>query len=87
MLFNHHGVIIEPSVTRNGDMFVARVSILEEDGEATSLGELGRFANRQSAFAFAIRCATAFLDDLPTPLPPCNVRAAKKTNSPLHRVD
>ncbi|MEM5383174.1 hypothetical protein VSR68_06155 [Paraburkholderia phymatum] len=84
MLLNHHGVVIEPSVTRSGNMFVARVSILEEDGEATSLGELGRFANRQSAFAFAIRCATAFLDDQPTPVPPCEVRVA--TNSPPHRV-
>ncbi|WP_087737949.1 hypothetical protein [Paraburkholderia piptadeniae] len=87
MHFNHHGVVIKPSVTRSGNMFVARVSILEEDGEATSLGELGRFANRQSAFEFAIRCATAFLEDQPTPMPPCKVRVAENTNSPLHRVD
>ena len=51
MLFYHHGVAIQPSVLRRGNTFVARVSILEEDGEATSLGDLGHFANRRSAFA------------------------------------
>ncbi|MEM5440058.1 hypothetical protein [Paraburkholderia diazotrophica] len=73
MLVSHHGVVIKPSVFRNGNLFVARASILEEDGEATSLGDLGHFANRQSAFAFAIRYATAFVDNEPTPKPPCNV--------------
>jgi hypothetical protein len=71
MLFYHHGVAIQPSVTQSGNTFVARVSILEEDGEATSLGDLGRFANRQSAFAFAVRCGTAFADGEPMPRPPC----------------
>jgi len=52
---------------------VSRVSILEEDGEATSLGDLGYFANRQSALAFAMRCATAFADDEPLPKPPCEI--------------
>jgi hypothetical protein len=65
MLFYHNGVAIQPSVTRSGNTFVARVCILEEDGEATSLGELGYFANRQSAFAFAVRCGTAFVDEKP----------------------
>jgi len=46
---------------------------LEEDGEATSLGDLGYFANRQSALAFASRCATAFADDEPMPKPPCQI--------------
>ncbi|QYD67061.1 hypothetical protein KZJ38_11630 [Paraburkholderia edwinii] len=74
MLFYHHGVAIQPSVTKTGHTFVARVSILEEDGEATSLGNLGYFANRQSAFAFAVRCGTAFVDDEPMPAPPCKLR-------------
>ncbi|CAD6561310.1 hypothetical protein LMG24235_07268 [Paraburkholderia sabiae] len=59
MLVYHHGVAIQPSVTRSGNTFVARVCILEEDGEATSLGDLGHFANSQSAFAFAVRCGAA----------------------------
>src|SRR6516225_7641564 len=67
MHFYHHGVAIEPSVATDGNTFVARVSILEEDGEATSLGDLGYFANRQSAFTFAVRCGTAFVDDEPMP--------------------
>ena len=74
MHFYHHGVAIQPSVSRSGNTFVARVSILEEDGAATSLGNLGHFANRESAFAFAVRCGTAFVDDEPMPLPPCNIR-------------
>lgn len=45
MLVYHHGVAIQPSVAKSGSTFVARVSILEEDGEATSLGDLGYFAN------------------------------------------
>jgi hypothetical protein len=70
MYFVHHGVAILPSVSRAGNTFVARVSILEEDGEATSLGDLGQFANRESAFAFAVLCGTAFADDEPLPRPP-----------------
>ncbi|MGT2477609.1 hypothetical protein [Paraburkholderia terrae] len=72
MLFYHHGVAIQPSVARSGNTFVARASILEDDGEATSLGDLGYFANRQSAFAFAVRCTTAFVDDEPLPRAPCH---------------
>ncbi|MGT2477619.1 hypothetical protein [Paraburkholderia terrae] len=74
MHFYHQGVAIQPSVARNGNTFVARVSILEEDGEATSLGDLGNFANRQSALAFAARCGTAFVDEEPMPRPPCNIQ-------------
>jgi hypothetical protein len=76
MLFYHHGVAIQPSVTKSGHAFVARVSILREDGQANSLGDLGYFANRQSAFAFAARCGTAFVDDQPMPKPPCKLRHA-----------
>lgn len=77
MHFYHQGVAIQPSVARSGNTFVARVSILEEDGEATSLGDLGCFANRLSALAFAARCGTAFVDDEPMPRPPCNVQLAE----------
>lgn len=71
MYFVHHGVAIQPSVFKAGNTFVARVSILEEDGETTSLGDLGHFANRESAFAFAVRCGTAIADEEPLPKPPC----------------
>jgi hypothetical protein len=70
VLIYHRGVPIEPSVVKNGNTFVAHVSILEEDGESTSLGNLGHFANRQSAVAFAIRCGAAFVDEAPMPKPP-----------------
>ncbi|OUL75674.1 hypothetical protein CA601_41725, partial [Paraburkholderia hospita] len=61
-------------VARSGNTFVARVSVLDEEGEATSLGDLGHFANLQSAFAFAARCGTAFADDEPLPRAPCHIR-------------
>jgi hypothetical protein len=77
MHFYHQGVAIQPSVARSGNTYVARVSILEEDGDATSLGDLGHFANQQSAFAFAVRCGTAFVDDEAMPLPPCSIRSAR----------
>jgi len=70
MVFYHHGAAIQPSVTRLGNTFLARVSILEEDGEATSLGNLGQFANRDCAFEFAVRSATAFVDGEPLPRSP-----------------
>jgi len=73
MLFYHRGKAVQTSAAKGGRLFVSRVSILEEDGEATSLGDLGYFANRQSALAFAMRCATAFADDEPMPKPPCEV--------------
>ncbi|MBB5423193.1 hypothetical protein HDG40_001335 [Paraburkholderia sp. JPY158] len=73
MLFYHRGKAVQTSAAKRGLLFVSRVSILEEDGEATSLGDLGYFANRQSALAFAMRCATAFADDEPMPKPPCEI--------------
>ena len=82
MLFYHHGVAIQPSVAKRGNTFVARVSILEEDGEATSLGDLGHFANRQSAFAFAVRCGTAFADEEPMPRAPCVFTDMRTQNVP-----
>ena len=77
MHFIHRGIPINPSVTKRGHAFVARVSILEEDGGATSFGDLGHFANRESAFAFAVRCGTAFVDGKPMPFPPCNAGIEK----------
>jgi hypothetical protein len=74
MYFVHRGVAIQPSASRAGNTFVAWVSILDEDGATTSLGDLGYFANRESAFAFAVRCDTAFADQEPLPKPPCTVR-------------
>nr|WP_087740001.1 hypothetical protein [Paraburkholderia piptadeniae] len=49
--------------------FVARISILGGDGATTSLGDLGHFANRESAFASAARCGTAFVDEELLPKP------------------
>lgn len=74
MLFYHRGIAAQTSAAKRGRLFVSRVSILEEDGEATSLGDLGHFANRQAALAFAVLCATAFADDQPMPKPPCEIR-------------
>ena len=73
MLFYHQGIAVQPSVVKTGGLFVARVSIIEEDGEATTLGDLGHFANRRSALAFAVRCGTAFADNQPMPRPPCEI--------------
>jgi hypothetical protein len=70
VIFYHHGAAIQPSVVREGNLFLARVCILAEGGEATSLGDLGPFANRISAFDFAIRCASAFVDGVPLPRSP-----------------
>jgi hypothetical protein len=58
MVLYHRGAAIQPSVTREGNAFVARAVILEEDGEATSLGMLGQFASQNSAYEFALRSAT-----------------------------
>jgi len=87
MHFYHHGVAIQPSVARSGNTFVARVAILEEDGEATSLGDLGHFANRHSAFAFAVRCGTAFADNELMPLPPCDIRSKQAGSAHKTAVD
>jgi hypothetical protein len=38
MVLYHHGAAIQPCVTKHGKAFVARASILAEDGEATSSG-------------------------------------------------
>jgi hypothetical protein len=70
VIFYHHGAAIQPSAVRQGNLFLARVCILEEDGAATSLGDLGTFANRVSAFDFAIRYASAFVDGDPLPRSP-----------------
>jgi hypothetical protein len=74
MMLYHRGVTLHPTVGRNGNLFVSRVSILEEDGEETSLGGLGYFSNRESAMQFAVRCGTAFVDGEPLPLPPCHLK-------------
>lgn len=69
-VFYHGGAAFQPLCTRVGTTYVATASILEEDGNATSLGELGVFANRDDALNFAVRCATAFIDGDDMPLPP-----------------
>jgi hypothetical protein len=74
MILYHHGAAIQPAVTRRGHTFIARVSLLEEDGEATSPGDLGAFANYDCAYAFAVRCATAFVDRQPLPRSPFNAQ-------------
>jgi hypothetical protein len=76
MMVYHRGVALQPSVGRNGNLFVSHVSILEEDGEETSLGGLGFFSNRESAMQFALRCGTAFIDGDPMPVPPCDLKLA-----------
>jgi hypothetical protein len=70
MVFYHHGAAIQPSAVRVGHCFLARASILEEDGDATSLGDLGFFASRDVAYQFAVRCAIAFVDGESVPTPP-----------------
>ncbi|SAL02384.1 hypothetical protein AWB78_06339 [Caballeronia calidae] len=75
MIIYHRGAAFQPSVTRKGKAFVATASILEEDGHATSLGNLGAFASKDGALGFAVRCATAFLDGDEMPLPPFQLTA------------
>ncbi|MDR5741296.1 MULTISPECIES: hypothetical protein [unclassified Caballeronia] len=69
MIIYHRGAAFEPFVSRVGTAFMAKASILEEDGHLTSLGDLGVFANEESAFKFAVYSATAFIEgeQLPTP--------------------
>jgi len=62
--------------TRN-QLFIAGASILEEDGESTSLGILGQFASKDSAFEFALRSATAFVEGRPMPRAPFEIPEAK----------
>src|ERR1700676_2530680 len=76
MVLYHHGAAIQPCVTKHGKAFVARASILAEDGEATSLGNLGEFASQECAFAFAVRSATAFVDGEPLPRSPFELAQA-----------
>jgi hypothetical protein len=70
MVLYHRGAAIQASVTKRGCAFIARAVILEEDGEATSLGVLGEFASPNCAYEFALRSATAFVDGEPMPRPP-----------------
>ena len=70
MVLYHRGAAIQASSFRSGNTFIARVCILKEDGESTSLGNLGQFASQTCAYEFAVRCATAFVDGLPIPRGP-----------------
>ncbi|WP_348638460.1 hypothetical protein [Paraburkholderia sp. D15] len=70
MIVYHAGVPIQPSVTQYGFAYVARASVIEEDGEATSFGMLGVFASEDAALTFAIRSASAFVDGESLPKPP-----------------
>ena len=70
MFLYHNGAAILASALREGVAYVARASILEEDGESTSLGTLGMFASERAAMDFAVRTATAFVDGEPLPKPP-----------------
>jgi hypothetical protein len=74
MIFYHRGAAIQPSVTRAGHLFYARASILAQDGEATSLGDLGGFASRDCAYRFAIRCGFAFVEGESLPPPPFSIQ-------------
>ncbi|WP_097189619.1 hypothetical protein [Caballeronia arationis] len=73
MIFYHRGTAIQTSVAQAGNTFIARAAILEEDGEATSLGDLGAFASRECALQFAVRCATAFVEGDSMPLAPFEI--------------
>jgi hypothetical protein len=70
MIFYHRGAAFTPLCARVGRTFVATASILEEDGNVTSLGKLGVFASKKGALTFAVRCAAAFIDGEDLPLPP-----------------
>jgi hypothetical protein len=67
MVLYHRGAAIQASSIRCGNTFIARACILKEDGESTSLGNLGQFASQNCAYEFAVRCATAFVDGAPLP--------------------
>ncbi|WP_053572995.1 hypothetical protein [Caballeronia cordobensis] len=71
---DHRGASFEPSVTREGNTFIARAVVLTEAGDLASLGALGVFANEESAFP--VRCATAFIDGDELPLPPNKIKIA-----------
>jgi hypothetical protein len=78
----HRGAAIQPSTIRNGNTFVARACILKEDGESTSLGNLGQFASQSCAYEFAVRCATAFVDGAPMPRSPFGGTTALLSQEP-----
>lgn len=67
MVLFHRGAAIQASTVRHGHMFVGRACILKEDGESTSLGDLGPFASPVCAYEFAVRCASAFVEGAPLP--------------------
>jgi hypothetical protein len=73
MVLYHHGAAIQPCVTKHGKAFEARASVLNEDGDVSSLGILGQFASQECAFEFALRSATAFVDGEPMPRSPFEV--------------
>jgi hypothetical protein len=77
MILYHEGAAIQPSVRRKGNVFIASASIIEEDGDSTSLGILGKFASKDSAFEFALRSATAFVEGRPMPRAPFEIAEAK----------
>jgi hypothetical protein len=70
MVLFHRGAAIQASTIGYGNTFVARACILKEDGESTSLGDLGQFASQTCAYEFAVRCASAFVDGVPMPRSP-----------------
>jgi hypothetical protein len=81
MIIYHRGAAFQPSANRVGNAFVATASILEEDGHATSLGNLGAFASKDGALGFAVRCATAFIDGDELPLPPFQLVSQKERSA------
>jgi hypothetical protein len=81
MVIYHMGAAFEPLITRRGAAFVSSASILEEDGQSTSLGDLGFFANEESALKFAILYASAFIEGNDLPVPP--VRRMPYSESPV----
>jgi hypothetical protein len=53
MHFYRHGVEIHPWVARSGNTFVARVFILQDDGETTLLGNLNILQTGKRASCWA----------------------------------
>ncbi|MDE1179135.1 hypothetical protein [Paraburkholderia sp.] len=70
MVLFHRGAAIQASAVRYGNIFIARACVLKEDGDSTSLGDLGQFASHACAYEFAVRCASAFVDGAPMPRSP-----------------
>lgn len=82
MVLFHRGAAIQASAIRHGHMFVGRACILKEDGESTSLGDLGPFASPACAYEFAVRCASAFVDGVP--MPRCPIGKSSTVYEPAH---